>query len=102
MGRVVNMSECPDLKKICQRVREKSVSYDQYNFSSHFDDFLKAFFDLAQEYDGLENLYLISITVPRIFFEIQSTLYMIDPKTKAIKPVADSHSGLDNIQGRAT
>ena len=44
----------PDLEAICRRVREKSKSYDRYNFSSKYNDFLKAFFDLAQEYDSLD------------------------------------------------
>jgi len=83
---------------IVKRVKQKKEAYATYGFNKLEMAALNTFFDLAQEYDGLENLYLISITVPRIFFEIQSTLYMIDPKTKTIQPVADSHSGLDNIQ----
>ena len=43
MTQVENKPECSDLRKICQRVREKSASYDRYNFSSRFNDLLKAF-----------------------------------------------------------
>jgi len=37
----------PDLEAVCQRIREKAESYEQYNFSKGRNDFLKAFFDLA-------------------------------------------------------
>ena len=83
---------------IVNRVKQKREDYAAYDFDKLEMVALNTFFDLAQEYDGLENLYLISIAVPYIFFEIQSTLYMIDPQTQTIKPVANSHSGLDNIQ----
>ena len=42
-----------DLAEVCRRIREKAESYEQYNFSQGRNDFLKAFFDLAQEYDSL-------------------------------------------------
>ncbi len=84
---------------IVERVKQKKGAYATYGFDKLEMAALNTFFDLAQEYDGLENLYLISIIVPHIFFEIQNTLYMIEPKTKTVKPVANSHSGLDNIQG---
>ncbi len=88
------MSECPDLKKICQRVREKSASYDQYNFSSHFDDFLKAFFDLAQEYDSLEDFYRICVAVPLEMTGLASGLYLNDGKNGALYLVCDSNNGV--------
>ncbi|MEA2114711.1 MAG: HAMP domain-containing sensor histidine kinase [Thermodesulfobacteriota bacterium] len=88
------MTECPDLKKICQRVREKSVSYDQYNFSSHFDDFLKAFFDLAQEYDSLEDFYRICVAVPLEMTGLASALYLHDGKSGALHLVCDSNNGV--------
>ena len=94
MGRVVNMSECPDLKNICQRVREKSASYDQYNFSSHFDDFLKAFFDLAQEYDSLEDFYRICVAVPLEMTGLASALYLHDEKNGALYLACDSKNGV--------
>ena len=94
MGRMVNMSECPDLKKICQRVREKSASYDRYNFSSHFDDFLKAFFDLAQEYDSLEDFYRICVAVPLEMTGLASALYLHDEKKHTLYLVCDSTNGV--------
>jgi len=92
------MTECPDLKKICQRVREKSASYDQYNFSSHFDDFLKAFFDLAQEYDSLENFYRICVAVPMEMTGLASSLYLHDEKKGTLYLVCDSKNGVCHEQ----
>ena len=53
-----------DLEIVCRRIREKAESYEQYNFSQGRNDFLKAFFDLAQEYDSLEDFYRICVSVP--------------------------------------
>ena len=57
-----------DLASILSRVEVKKLDYARYDFSTHQDSALKTFFDLAQEYDGLKNLYLISVTVPHVFF----------------------------------
>ena len=51
----------PDLVLLCRRIRDKAESYEQYNFSQGRNDFLKAFFDLAQEYDSLEDFYRICV-----------------------------------------
>ena len=53
-----------DLEAVCHRIREKAESYEQYNFSQGRNDFLKAFFDLAQEYDSLDDFYRICVSVP--------------------------------------
>ena len=68
--------ECPHLQKICQRVREKSTSYTTYDLSSNFNDFLKAFFDLAQEYDSLEDFYRICVAVPLEMTGLAGALYL--------------------------
>jgi len=79
---------------IVDRVKEKKADYTRYAFDALEMAALNTFFDLAQEYDGLENLHLISVTVPDVFFGIQSTLYTVHPETQAIVSAADSHFGL--------
>ena len=86
--------ENTDLAIICHRVREKSESYNQYNFSSKFDDFLKAFFDLAQEYDSLEDYYRICVAVPLEMTGLASGLYLVDPGTEKLKLICDSRQGV--------
>ncbi|MBN1841657.1 MAG: ATP-binding protein [Deltaproteobacteria bacterium] len=80
---------------ILKRVEEKKENYATYGFEKLELAAFNTFFDLAQEYDGLENLYIVSVTVPRVFLGLQSNLYTIDPKTEAIQWVANSHPGLE-------
>ncbi|MCW5208619.1 hypothetical protein VU10_00065 [Desulfobulbus sp. US1] len=88
------MTHCSDLQKICQRIREKSKNYDQYNFSSEFNDFLKAFFDLAQEYDSLDDFYRICVAVPLEMTGLDSALYLLDEETKELYLACDSIQGI--------
>jgi len=88
------MSDCPDLQKMRQRVREKSASYEQYNFTCYFDDFLKAFFDLTQEYDSLNDFYRVCVTVPLEMLGLSSSLHLYDEKDQALYLVCDSDQGV--------
>ena len=84
-----------DLAVICHRVREKSASYDQYNFSSAYNDFLKAFFDLAQEFDSLEDFYRICVAVPLEMTGIESELFLVDrDQDETLRLVCDSGHGV--------
>jgi signal transduction histidine kinase len=86
--------DCPDLQKMCQRVREKSASYEQYNFTCYFDDFLKAFFDLAQEYDSLNDFYRICVAVPLELLGLSSALYLYDEKAQELYLICDCEQGV--------
>lgn len=88
------MSGCHDLQKMRQRVREKSASYEQYNFTCYFDDFLKAFFDLTQEYDSLHDFYRICVTVPLEMLGLSSALHLYDDKEQTLYLVCDSERGV--------
>ncbi len=95
------MSNCPDLQKMCQRVRDKSLSYERYNFTCYFDDFLKAFFDLAQEYDSLNDFYRICVSVPLEMLDINSALYLYNDTEKELYLVCDCEHGVYPKQGPA-
>ncbi len=88
------MPECQDLQKICQRVREKSTSYERYNFSPHYNAFLKAFFDLAQEFDSLEDFYRICVAVPVVMTGFDGALYLDDDSQNRLFLVCDSKNGV--------
>jgi len=88
------MPECADLQNICQRVREKSASYKRYNFSPHYNAFLKAFFDLAQEFDTLEDFYRICVAVPLEMTGFAGALYLRDSNEKQLFLVCDSEQGV--------
>ena len=76
---------------ILKRVEEKKTDYAAYGFEKLEMAALNTFFDLAQEYDGLENLYIVSVSVPRVFFGFRCSLYVLHPKSESIEWVADSH-----------
>jgi len=83
-----------DLAAICHRVREKSESYEKYNFSSKFNDFLKAFFDLAQEFDSLEDFYRICVAVPLEMTDQASALYLKKKDDDSLWLACDSEHGI--------
>ena len=95
------MPHCSDLQKIRQRIREKSRSYDRYNFTSEFNDFLKAFFDLAQEYDSLDDFYRICVAVPLEMTGLDSALYLVDEETRVLYLACDSIQGVCHQKNEA-
>ena len=66
-----------DLTEVEARVNEKWQHFREYNFGTLKDDALKTFYDLAQEYETIENLYRVAVTVIKEFFELNSRLYLI-------------------------
>lgn len=86
---------CPqDLAHICRRVQEKIQSYDQYNFSARYNDLLKAFFDLGQEYDSLDDFYRICVAVPLQMKGVACALYLFDDKKEELLLTCDTEQGL--------
>jgi hypothetical protein len=83
-----------DLTIICGKVREKSERYRQYNFSNRYNDFLKAFFDLAQEFDSLEDFYRICVAVPLEMTDMECRLYLKMGKEQQLCIVCDSRYGI--------
>ncbi len=87
---------------ILKKVREKKEAYRRYNFERLQEEAFATFFDLAQEYTHVENLYLACVAVPLEFFRLHSRLYMFDPKTSVLRLVCSSESGLVAEQVDAT
>lgn len=81
------------IARILARVEEKKHDYARYDFSRGQDDALKTFFDLAQEFDRLEDLYCISVTVPKTHFGLNANLYLMDHKRDALVLVCTSSDG---------
>lgn len=82
-----------DLEKIISRVKEKRQAFRQYNFSFLEDDALKTFFDLAQEYETLDNFYRVVVSVIKEFFNLDSRLYLLAPENR-LEIICDSLHGL--------
>ncbi len=81
------------LDYIIQRVKKKKEDYHKYNFERLQEEAFATFFDLAQEYTSLEALYLISVAVPKIFFGLESKLYLVGDDNVA-KLVCTSSDGI--------
>lgn len=82
-----------DLVYVFARIEEKKRDYARYDFSKHQDDALKTFFDLAQEFDSPEDLYLISVAVPKSLFGLDTSLYVKESKHNALVLVCTSDEG---------
>ena len=77
-----------DLKHILERTEAKKGDYQRYNFTQKENDALKTFFDLAQEFDDINNFYKLCVSVPKSFFDREASLYIVDPKLNALVLIA--------------
>ncbi|MCF6289548.1 MAG: ATP-binding protein [Desulfobacterales bacterium] len=91
---MVAEQENNDLRHILKRVRQKTESYRRYNFSRDQDNLLKCFFDLAQEFVSLPDLYRICVAVPLEVMRLQSNLYLLDEEGKNLRLACSSLEGL--------
>lgn len=82
------------LETVRRRVREKKESYTRYNFERLQEEAFATFFDLAQEYTTLDNLYLVCTLVPKEFFDLDARLYLVDDDEK-LRVVCSSSNGLE-------
>ena len=84
------------MERVRERVREKRESYTLYNFERLQEEAFATFFDLAQEYTTLENLYLVCTLVPKEFFDLDVRLYLLDEDGKSLSLVCSSNHGLED------
>jgi len=84
---------CSDLRYIYERVRKKAVDYQTYHFSPYQNDILKTFFDLAQEFDALQDFYRICVVVPNVYHDLEVSLYLFDINADRLELVCDSNDG---------
>ncbi len=94
----------PELATVLARIRKKKEDYEHYNFTTLQGRTLRAFFDLAQEYETLENFYRVAVFVPKIFMDFDSCLYLVDFDTGRLKRACDSMNafgvcGMDPPEG---
>jgi signal transduction histidine kinase len=76
------------LEAVAKRVRQKMDDYEAYSFSAQQSMALNVFFDLAQEFPTLEHLYAICLLIPKLFFDTECALYVLDSKSGAIRRCA--------------
>lgn len=64
------------LMRIQRRVHEKIDDYSTYEFTTSQSYTLNIFFDLVQEFEGEEFFSAIVVTVPKVVFNVDSSLYL--------------------------
>jgi signal transduction histidine kinase len=60
-----------------RRLHEKIEDYNAYNFTNLERTALNIFFDLAQEYPSIDDLYAIVTTIPKVLFDLCCNLYLL-------------------------
>ncbi len=85
----------PELLSVLTRIRKKKADYEAYDFTQTQGRALRAFFDLAQEYETLENFYRVAVFVPKEFMKFDSCLYLVENESSHLKMVCDSMNGLN-------
>ncbi len=66
-----------DLDNVLEILKKKKEDYGAYKFKAKETMAIFAFFDLAQEFASLDNLYRISVAVVKFFFDLESCIYTI-------------------------
>ena len=80
------------IKYILERIENKKNDYRQYNFAQTEDNAFKAFFDLSQEFDGIKDFYTLCVSIPKVFFNLEARLYLIEPKYDSIVLVSKTEA----------
>lgn len=75
---------------VSRRIQEKLGSYKSYNFTQLQSVALNIFFDLAQEFPDVEDVYAVCVMIPKALFNLDCTLYVLDDK-KGVMSCCASH-----------
>ncbi len=75
---ITPISRSDTIKEVSARVHYKMRDYATYRFTSPQSCAINTFFDLAQEFDLIEQLHVLSVLVLRMFFQYEAELYLKD------------------------
>lgn len=78
------------LNYILERIESKKLGFDKYNFTRAETNALTTFFDLAQEFDSIEDFYRLCVFIPKVFFNLDARLYLVVPKLNKLALVAQT------------
>ncbi|OIP48907.1 MAG: hypothetical protein AUK28_04345 [Desulfobacterales bacterium CG2_30_60_27] len=85
----------PDLTQMRDRIQQKKTDAARYNFSRAENDLLRTFFDLAQEFDTLQDFFRICVTMPLEFLGLESNLFVIDEVDGHLNLICSSLTGIN-------
>ena len=83
------------LAAVRSRIEYKMRDYATYNFTPQQSSAINIFFDLAQEFDNISQLHVLSVLILRMFFQYRAELYLKDEQTELVlvtPPVSDAGS----------
>jgi len=83
-----------ELNYIIERIESKKLVFDKCNFTQAETNALTTFFDLAQEFDSIEDFYRLCVFIPKVFFNLDARLYLIVPKLNKLALVAQTRVGV--------
>lgn len=63
---------------VTQRIEEKLLDYESYDFSIREVRALSIFFELAQELRGRDMFYAVCAMIPRVLFALESNIYILE------------------------
>ncbi len=76
------------LNYILERIKSKKLDFTEYNFTQTESNALTTFFDLAQEFESIGDFHRLCVAVPKVFFNMDAKLYLIDPKINELSLVS--------------
>lgn len=83
------------IKEILERIETKKLTYREYDFSQIESSALMTFFDLAQEFENIEDFFCLCVAIPKVFFNLDAGLYLIDPKLNSVSLVSSTVENFD-------
>jgi len=78
---------------ILERIENKKNDYQQYDFTQIENIAFMTFFDLAQEFDDVEDFHNLCIAIPKSFFNLDARLYLIDTRANTLLLTATTNQG---------
>lgn len=82
-----------------KRVHHKIDDYHVYDFTNVQEAALRAFFDLSQEFESIEDIYRICVVIIKSFFDLEAMLYM-GLNGDSMRLVCTSQDGLITTPGK--
>lgn len=74
------------IDKVCSRIHYKMRDYAAYKFSSQQSCAINIFFDLAQEFEEVEEIQVLCVQILHMFFSLPAELHMKSSEDGAFYP----------------